>query len=374
MKRAFTLVELLVVIAIISLLLALGLPVMKQARERGAETVCQSNLRQMTMILKIYTSDHDGLFPNPSYLYHSRLSFVEDPWSLYHPENCRWHDAEAGLDSPAITRDHPGFKGDLAPYLGNIRVLRCKTGVRANLERGCNNSGTCEQQREPSGQTGPNVRTIPVVPQYTYTMNAYLHMTIITGGMKTQANGSGVDLKTIREIQVHKETQVTRSPSEVFAFGEENSWSVNTRGDQPFARSRWPASYDLSGYALSIGDAPIAFTGAIGLSSLDILPSCQLSSYEAVNHRITKATLIGTDPVHAGDAFATYHRPRRGDLNRGRSYVSLLDGHVQKVTITDQLRKSRQPDDLPGSQLGPGGNLRLAWPSEIPPLGGWENQ
>ena len=75
-----------------------------------------------------------------------------------------------------------------------------------------------------------------------------------------------------------------------------------------------------------------------------------------------------------GDAFATYHHPRGGDLNTGYSFVSMLDGHVQKVTVSDQLRKSRQVEGIPPSRLGPGGNLHLAWPLDIPPLGGWENQ
>lgn len=60
MKRAFTLVELLVVIGVIAVLMAVIFPVMALVRERGNETVCQSNLRQMAVILKTYCSDHDG--------------------------------------------------------------------------------------------------------------------------------------------------------------------------------------------------------------------------------------------------------------------------------------------------------------------------
>ncbi len=63
MKRAFTLIELLVVIAIITMLTAIGLPVMRRVREQGAETICKSNLRQMALLLKTYAGDHDGFFP-----------------------------------------------------------------------------------------------------------------------------------------------------------------------------------------------------------------------------------------------------------------------------------------------------------------------
>ena len=71
-----------------------------------------------------------------------------------------------------------------------------------------------------------------------------------------------------------------------------------------------------------------------------------------------------------GDAFATFHRPHKDDLNTGHSYMVMLDSHVEKVTVADQLRRSSQGQ----SQHGPGGNLALAWPSDIPPPGGWDNQ
>jgi prepilin-type processing-associated H-X9-DG protein len=80
------------------------------------------------------------------------------------------------------------------------------------------------------------------------------------------------------------------------------------------------------------------------------------------------------DPRIFGDAFATYHRPHGEDLNTGHSYVVMLDGHVEKVTVADQLRRSKQVPKLGQSPLGPGGNLALAWPSDIPPPGGWDNQ
>jgi prepilin-type processing-associated H-X9-DG protein len=61
-------------------------------------------------------------------------------------------------------------------------------------------------------------------------------------------------------------------------------------------------------------------------------------------------------------------------MNTGHSYVSMVDGHVEKVTVADQLRKSRRIEGLPESRLGTGGNLHLAWPLTTPPPGGWENQ
>ncbi len=53
-RRGFTLVELLVVIAIIGMLVGLVLPAVQSARERGRNTVCKSNMRQVAMAVITY--------------------------------------------------------------------------------------------------------------------------------------------------------------------------------------------------------------------------------------------------------------------------------------------------------------------------------
>jgi prepilin-type N-terminal cleavage/methylation domain-containing protein len=358
MKHAFTLIELLVVITIISVLTAVGLPVMRRVREQGVETVCRSNLRQMTLSLKTYCGDHDGSFPDPHYIYHSPSSFwypgsPDERWKPY-LACCRWHDARIGFDS-LLLQEHPELRGALLPYIGNMKIVRCTVGCRANLERGCNNA-CIDCVHDPS---------IPIVPQYTYTMNVYLVSGIRTGRSATGDIGDPVDARTHRWTQVRKEIHVTRSPSEVFAFGEENSWAINKKGEQPVGtRREWAAPYDLSGiYYIELPPHERGLPGTITKGGLGIETTYWL-----------RRTLAKKDDRDLGDAFATCHRPRKGDLNTGHSYVSMLDGHVQKVTVADQLRKSRQVPFLEDSRLGPGGNLRLAWPLDIPPPGGWENQ
>ena len=133
----FTLIELLVVIAIIALLMAIGLPALGLARRYAAETVCRSNLQQMTVILKTYCNDHDNLFPDPSYLYHSRKSLDPNDPVIYRM-GCRWHDARIGPGS-ALLANQKDLQGALIPYLGNPKILVCKVGARANAERGCSN-------------------------------------------------------------------------------------------------------------------------------------------------------------------------------------------------------------------------------------------
>jgi len=348
MKKAFTLVELLVVIGIIALLMAVSLPVMHRAREQGVETACQSNLRQMAMILKTYTADHDQLFPDPRYIYHSPESFDRSKWGAY-PVCCRWHDARIGPDS-ILLQEHLELRGSLRPYLGNMDILICKTAKRANENRGCCNS--C-----PLCSHDPGIRT---TTQYTYTMNAHLGTELTTGGSGAASGNLRFDSRTIRSTATRRESQVTRSPSSVFLFGEQNSWAVNTIGRQPlYADSHWPAEFELSG---KIGPSGGHF-GTLYLSDLQILPTYMIGG----SH-------LAKDDWRIGHAFATCHRPRSGDLNTGHSYTVMLDGPVERVTVADQLRRSRRVPRLGESRLGPGGNLALAWPIDIPPPGGWENQ
>jgi prepilin-type N-terminal cleavage/methylation domain-containing protein/prepilin-type processing-associated H-X9-DG protein len=59
----FTLIELLVVIAIIATLAAILMPVFAQAREKGRQTYCLSNLRQIGAAMMMYTEDNDGFYP-----------------------------------------------------------------------------------------------------------------------------------------------------------------------------------------------------------------------------------------------------------------------------------------------------------------------
>ncbi|UCD30399.1 MAG: type II secretion system protein [Planctomycetota bacterium] len=64
MRRiGFALIELLAVVAIISLLIAIMVPAMKQARAQAHEVVCRSNHHQIHVAIEAYAHDSKGFYP-----------------------------------------------------------------------------------------------------------------------------------------------------------------------------------------------------------------------------------------------------------------------------------------------------------------------
>jgi prepilin-type N-terminal cleavage/methylation domain-containing protein/prepilin-type processing-associated H-X9-DG protein len=61
MRKGFTLIELLVVIAIIAILAAILFPVFARAREKARATSCLSNVKQLTLGIKMYNQDYDEM-------------------------------------------------------------------------------------------------------------------------------------------------------------------------------------------------------------------------------------------------------------------------------------------------------------------------
>jgi len=87
-RAGFTLIELLVVIAIISILASMLMPVFARARAKGRQTACLSNVKQLSLAIKMYSQDYDEICP------------FGDSGSLF------WHAA-------------------IFPYTHNNQILRC---------------------------------------------------------------------------------------------------------------------------------------------------------------------------------------------------------------------------------------------------------
>ena len=65
MREGFTLIELLVVIAVVLVLAALLLPTFKSAKQKAQRAMCESNLRQINLGVRMYSDDSHDASPSP---------------------------------------------------------------------------------------------------------------------------------------------------------------------------------------------------------------------------------------------------------------------------------------------------------------------
>lgn len=80
-RPGFTLIEVLAVVGILAILAAILFPVMSNARQRGRQASCSSNVRQLALAFTAYTADWDGAYP-PHEISEGRQEgqAIHDPW------------------------------------------------------------------------------------------------------------------------------------------------------------------------------------------------------------------------------------------------------------------------------------------------------
>jgi len=116
--NGFSLIELLVVISIISLLMAILLPALNEAREHGRRAVCLHNLRQLTLAWMMYANDN------------------ADKIVCADTRPGGWVEFAHGNDP--IGKQIKAIKaGALFPYCKNAKLYRCPTGLPNEMRTYC---------------------------------------------------------------------------------------------------------------------------------------------------------------------------------------------------------------------------------------------
>ncbi len=139
--NGFTLIELLVVVSLIGILVALLFPVLARAREKGRQTTCLSNLKQLGMGTLLYAQDYDGrIYP---YEYNGPTGPGDRfTWEYY-------------TDYYA-THPNDYSRGLLYPYVKDVRAFTCPDAISFAGTAGGN-----------SGSYGLNTDLFAVLPDGT---------------------------------------------------------------------------------------------------------------------------------------------------------------------------------------------------------------
>ncbi len=118
-RRGFTLIELLVVIAIIAILAAILFPVFANAKERARQAKCLNNLKQLTMAMKAYCDDNNGVMPSINGNT-SQVNGAVPPPGL----RLEWTGSQGSATSKCYLE-----KGQIWRYVRNKAVYLCPTDI-----------------------------------------------------------------------------------------------------------------------------------------------------------------------------------------------------------------------------------------------------
>ena len=122
-QSGFTLIELLVVIAIIAILAAILFPVFAQAREKARQTVCLSNMKQISTGMIMYTSDYDSRWPRSEGCSDVPLTnpAAPKPWLGCNPGDATY----------PLRMNHYKWQAWIMPYVKNVDIFFCPSRADA---------------------------------------------------------------------------------------------------------------------------------------------------------------------------------------------------------------------------------------------------
>lgn len=234
-RRGFTLIELLVVMAVISVLAAILLPVLSQAKSRAQAIICLNNTRQLGLAWQVYAGQHDDGLP-----YNLGLAGTSFRTPLNWVNNVMTWDLSSDNTNTA-TLTHSA----LGPFVGgSASVYRCPSDHALSTA-----------QRE-AGWT-ERIRS--------YSMNALV-------GDAGAISASGYNTNAPDYTQFFKLMQIPR-PAEIFVFLDEHpdsiddgyfvervpadAYSYSSAQSYPTSSRQWidlPATYHNLATAMSFAD------------------------------------------------------------------------------------------------------------------------
>ena len=127
--RAFTLIELLVVMAVVGVLTATILPALSKAKQRGIQTRCMSNLKQVGIAIQLYVNDNDDALPGPIWsaarASYDRTSSRELIWFIADYLDSQ-SPATVPIEKPVIAEVFvcPGYRSS-APEVASMEGRKC---------------------------------------------------------------------------------------------------------------------------------------------------------------------------------------------------------------------------------------------------------
>lgn len=150
-KHAFTLIELLVVISIVSLLIAVLMPALSQARQTAIGLKCMAKIRQFGVAFAMYVSDQNGWYPagyemNPT----TNSSYADYSPDCPAPDGS-WDNGWTWCEAVYDYLKQPGAYNGIKPHKGRSEAMslyRCPAD-RNQILSGVN-SYTMNSQRSSS--------------------------------------------------------------------------------------------------------------------------------------------------------------------------------------------------------------------------------